>query len=696
MSKCSDADKVTGCFIPDDGSPKESVLIHTTYNADGDPHKTYATSLDSDTIIDPSTYLGGGVLLIGDCPCVTPAQFKCLKKRDFRLFYDNGATPGSSDNDCESRLNFVRFSWNFEVIGWKTNVGTLGSGFPIPATSGWTPQLQGWVNFGQAVYPVAAPTIEHSFSFTPAPTWRAWVIEGCDPEAQFGTWTLRRDDGCIFNVYPRGYQEQITHIWCVDSLDCDGNPTQTFYNRSQDSDTNVVTWEQIETPENIDCFVDCNRELPPVILPGSESECTEKQYNLCDSSVDPQVELIVFVQECPGQDPIAFAHTLEDWNANLASSEPSPEVPEYDLSTATLVNCDTGESFELPTTECEDKLTTPFCVESQEWTYGLDNTGTTFGDTASYVLTLSDGSTLMWDQSPMSGWSEQLTHWAEEIQTAANNAGLVWFVESRFIDSFNPPNIDGTIDGPGGVASGLPGAPSQNVAVALDAGGMVWRYVNFQICPGQPVPVSAIRVESNVYGNDPYDLTTAGPVLGPVQKFEVCSTCSSCNDDQVGMNWFIYDDSTESGLREATDGEIPNCWEPCGVLSSLPPPPSSDCTFEFDTGCDNNNSDQQADYTNLVTRRVTYCSGKQVGIDFYVPDPDDISALDDYILVGEYVDCATGERIELPPPPCENSSHAGTMWRIRGDAVQEVTVDWWSPVSFPGGQTSAPHDALEL
>ena len=46
---------------------------------------------------------------------------------------------------------------------------------------------------------------------------------------------------------------------------------------------------------------------------------------------------------------------------------------------------------------CEGK---PECVESQEWTYGLDNTGTNYRwADATYQITLSDGSTLEFSQS---------------------------------------------------------------------------------------------------------------------------------------------------------------------------------------------------------------------------------------------------------------------------------------------------------
>ena len=651
MSKCYDAAPITGCFIPNDGSGKVSVMIHTTYDANGEPHKTYATSLDSETLIDPATYLGGGVLIVGDCPCITPAEFKCLKKRNFRFFYDNGITPGSSSNDGGLRPNFIHFDGMFTVIGWETNLGTLGAGELIGPATGWTPQLTEWFNFGANNYP--SENVEHSFSFTPAPTWRAWVLEGCDPTAQFGVWTIRRSDGVIYKVYPRGYTESYEYVWCADTIDCDGNPEQVFYDRNQNPDTDVITWTKLENPpKDIDCFVNCDRKLPSVILPGAESSCVTKEYRPCDAN-NENVELILFVTDCDDSPRHIIAHTLSDWDANLTSPDPSPEVAEYNLADSRLVDCETGVDFEIPE-ECQTDVVVPICVESQEWTYGIDNTGTAFTDTATYELTLSDGSTLSWRQLPTTGWSNQLIQWSQEIQTAADNAGLVWFVEPRFIDNTNPTNLDGTISGPGGTPSGLPGAPSEIVATNLFEGGMRWRYVNFQICPGQPVPVSAKRIDSETFQNNPYELTTAGPVLGPVQKFEICKTCSICDPNIINVNWFIHDSEAEGGIRPAEGGEIPNCYEPCGVLSTLPPPPSNDCVFEFDTGCDDNNSNISADYTNLVTRRVTYCAGKQVAVDFYVPDPDDNSSLIDYSINGQYVDCATGETVALPAPPCED------------------------------------------
>ena len=280
------------------------------------------------------------------------------------------------------------------------------------------------------------------------------------------------------------------------------------------------------------------------------------------------------------------------------------------------------------------------CVESQEWTYGIDNTGTRFNDVATYEIELSDGTILNFSQDGSStNWTPQLQEWSNNIQTAANNAGLLWFVEPRFVDNPNPTNIDGTINGPNGTPSGLPGAPSEVVAVALIDGGMAWRYVNIQVCPGQPVPVAARRLTSNLYGDGEFDLTTAGPILGPIQRFFVCR---ECGEEPV---WYL-----EDNITLATSGQIPDCYEPCGVLSQLPPPPTSDCTFEIDVACDNNNSTNTVDFTNTITRRAKICNGEQIAVDYFEADATDPASLVPYELAGDFVDCATGEPVPLPDP----------------------------------------------
>lgn len=332
----------------------------------------------------------------------------------------------------------------------------------------------------------------------------------------------------------------------------------------------------------------------------------------------------------------------------------------------------------------------PECVESQEWTYGIDNTGTDYRwADATYELELSDGTIWEWEQTAASngGWTAQLTEWAAANQTQADNAGVKFFVEPRFIDDTNPTNIDGTIGGPGGTPSGLPGAPSAVVAQALRDGGMSWRYVNFQVCPGQPVPVAArlIRVDDQGAGRTPpalpYDLTAAGPVLGPIQKFFVCRECGK---ESI---WYL-----EDGVTLADAGQIPNCYEPCGVLATLPPPPSSDCSFEISVACDNNNSTNTVDFTNTITRRAKICNGEQIAVDYFEADPLDPGALIPYTLNGDFVDCATGEPVPLPVPPCDDFEIT-TLYAIENKTDGARNREWITtdPV-LPQGNLQAARD----
>ena len=330
------------------------------------------------------------------------------------------------------------------------------------------------------------------------------------------------------------------------------------------------------------------------------------------------------------------------------------------------------------------------CVESQEWTYGIDNTGTDTRWDATYLITLSDGSTLTWEQASLGAaaqWTPQLTQWAANIQASADAAGLAWFVEPRFI--YNPDPTDLSGNAAGGVPSGLPGAPSVPVSVALDAGGMRWRYVNIQICPGQPVPVSAEILEIEALNGAPdvqspgFQLTTAGAVLGPIQKFFVCRNCG------VEPVWYL-----EDGVTPATAGQIPDCWEPCGTLALTDAPPDRSCEFFFAEGCDNNNSDLTDDFTNLVTRRATVCNGEQISLNYFVPDPDDPSALVDYELVGEFVDCATGEPVDLPVPPCEDFVSLGNMYQLNDVSGVLRNREWEIGPGQPGFMSVPAGEAI--
>ena len=324
------------------------------------------------------------------------------------------------------------------------------------------------------------------------------------------------------------------------------------------------------------------------------------------------------------------------------------------------------------------------CAESQEWTYGIDNTGTRFNDVAAYCLELSDGSVLEWSQDGSStSWTLQLQEWATNIQAAADSAGLQWFVEPRFVDNPNPSNIDGTINGPGGTPSGLPGAPSSAIAEALIAGGMSWRYVNFQICPGQPVPVRAYRKTSSIYTTNPCELTSAGAILGPVNKFWLCAECGR---EPV---WYL-----EDGATLATAGQIPNCWEPCGTLALGDAPPDRACKFFFTTACDNNNETDILLFTQDVIRRTTVCNGEIQGIDYLRADPDDATSIEPYTLVGSFVDCATGLPIPDVVPPCNDFVSLGKMWQIDVPDTVGTLVEWWADPNGPMAGTAVGHDSV--
>ena len=305
--------------------------------------------------------------------------------------------------------------------------------------------------------------------------------------------------------------------------------------------------------------------------------------------------------------------------------------------------------------ECPKMKTKTDCVESQEWTYAGDNTGTDFSDTATYVMNLSDGSTLSVVQTPTNGWTEQNQLLTTLWQAEADAAGLAWFIEPRAVNNAIPTDISGGY-GANSVPTGLPGAPSIPVAEYLIKNGIVARYLNFQICPGQPVPVSIVRTTSALGLPTPYKLTTAGAIKGPLQRFFVCR---DCGEKPI---WFLKD-----GVTPASAGQIPKCYEPCGVISQLPAPPENDCKFEISIGCDNNNSTNTVDFTNTITRRATICNGNTIAVDYFQADPNDQSALIAYTLVGDFVDCATGDAIPLPVLPCANFELTSPLYTMVGD-----------------------------
>ena len=273
-------------------------------------------------------------------------------------------------------------------------------------------------------------------------------------------------------------------------------------------------------------------------------------------------------------------------------------------------------------------------VCSQEYTYAVDNTGTTTNEAATWTFTLSNGTSIVVDQvnqGSTSQWTPQMQQVGADLQTAADNAGIKWLVETRCI--LGPTNPNG--------CGGFAGPPSEVVGQALWDGGQRARYINIQICPGEPTPVSVLYESASRSRL----MVTAGPVLGPVQEFRVKEKCTS---NGVELSWFIKESAT--AYVPATAGQIPFCAAPCAGLSDSPPPEQGDCDFKVVEACDNNNSQLTSDFTQLITRIVPLCNGVPGTPNYYT---EDNGALVDYTLVGQFVDCATGEIIPLPLAECE-------------------------------------------
>ena len=80
MAICKDPEAVPSCFVPNDvNTAPVGTISHLVYNANGDPHKEYLTVAgDPGTLIDPTTYLGGGTIFPGACPVTIDKEEEVL------------------------------------------------------------------------------------------------------------------------------------------------------------------------------------------------------------------------------------------------------------------------------------------------------------------------------------------------------------------------------------------------------------------------------------------------------------------------------------------------------------------------------------------------------------------------------------------------------------------------------------------
>lgn len=307
------------------------------------------------------------------CACETPfnKDAKCLRR--YSVKYDNGRTPESSTNTCGSRLNFVSYKWDMEVVYWEVNGTEVGQGHQFLNISGWTPQLQAWSDFFNLYDPNLCTDAQ--FGVDPAPTWRSSEIIGCLPEATYGVLVLERlSDGCIFTIYPVLETETYERYYTWSTYDC---VTETITDHAQqltkDPDTNEELLIDIDPAdiEYLTCLLPCSYKFDDFIQADAVSPCTSELIDKGCDYIDEntQVQLAIVVNYCPDR-----SVEIYDYNDYINSTD--PDLEPYELQ-GELQNCD-GTDFEYPPADLEVIAVgkTEMCHDGQQLVYNIleDNT----------------------------------------------------------------------------------------------------------------------------------------------------------------------------------------------------------------------------------------------------------------------------------------------------------------------------------
>ena len=254
---------------------------------------------------------------------------------------------------------------------------------------------------------------------------------------------------------------------------------------------------------------------------------------------------------------------------------------------------------------CEklDLAKTVACWKDKFYEGGLDNTFTNFTHTNQvFTVIFDNGDVDTFTVPSATGWTDQVT------QMAAGLGSIMPWAQS--VGSFFAPNGGG----------GLP-------APEVPLNQMVARYVSFRVCPGDKLPVN---VE---YKSD--QRTTSRSLV--VQYVETDT---------------IYIDRCVDCFGNATyfrDGEpyAPVCAIPCE--ESFPEIPESTCSITYLDGCDNVGSENSDDWVTII-RSIQNCEDGP-RLSYLIADED--GGLVDYELVGDFVNCSTGDLIPEPQEPAE-------------------------------------------
>lgn len=322
----------------------------------------------------------------------------------------------------------------------------------------------------------------------------------------------------------------------------------------------------------------------------------------------------------------------------------------------------------------------PICLEEQARYVGVDNTFTSFADTATYCFETDGGAgpTIEISQNPQGGWTDQfLNEWVPNTTFSATNAGVKWILEAAFVNPSNPSDISGS-------GSGLPGVLTAAIAQQFVDNAMSWRFLQITVCPGSPTPTRFYRKASAIYGDVERNLLITPTQLGPFREFRVCEVCTKRG---VASDWYVRNDAPPPDpdrLEPFTwdlitdSGQIPKCAVPCGTIAASPSPTNPTCTFQLVKGCDSGVPDPGANAQNSleINGIYEYCDGV-VRLRFTqdVIGPDGIGVAVDHTLVGSFVDCDTGEVIVTPPPDCDDFEVA-EMWKIENKTPGITNREW--------------------
>lgn len=345
--------------------------------------------------------------------------------------YDNGFTPGSSENDGGTRPNFVSWNWNFVSSSLNLNCADIDTG-AIGTPGSPTPQLQAWAD---AINAVAPANYFAAFGFKPAPTWRYTKLTTCDPNVQFGTFTMVRDNEATYKVYPVCKLETKVTCWRYFTKDKSGVKTVNYCKPDPDNpgeylSAEAPTWVPVEGQPAVaipeDCLVACDYPFSDCVKGVPEVACTSKILDgtFCDKvygsepeDEDQTVQEDIFIEFIQCEDGTTFTEYFI-----IVDGGPVPYEPQGEI-----VDCETC----LPPVivpECPPDAV-PECVEiPAPWAVLWDNSNYNDGSAAPFPH-LKNGEAYTFEVEQADGTKTPVTFTADPY---FNNFKLV--MEAAFPD----------------------------------------------------------------------------------------------------------------------------------------------------------------------------------------------------------------------------------------------------------------------